>query len=85
MRPKVTGLAEGRSEVETFETLEIFQVREERESSGGGVTTTVRSTAKEEIWTIQSTSRHQKKSRVGGNRSQPLDLGVCGPTVVGSR
>jgi hypothetical protein len=62
MRPKVTLLAGGRSKVKTFETLEIFQVREENESSGGGVTTTIRSVAEEEIWTVRSMSRHQKKS-----------------------
>jgi len=32
MRPKVTGFAEDRSEAEAFDTLEIFQVREENES-----------------------------------------------------
>jgi hypothetical protein len=39
MRSKVTGLTGGISEAETLETLEIFQVREENESSGGGETT----------------------------------------------
>jgi hypothetical protein len=32
MRPKVIGLTEGRSEAKTFDTLEIFQIREENES-----------------------------------------------------
>jgi hypothetical protein len=39
---KVIGLAE-ESKVETFETLEIFQVREKFQSSGGGASTTIRS------------------------------------------
>jgi hypothetical protein len=33
-----SGLTGSKSKVETFETSEIFQVREERESSGGGAT-----------------------------------------------
>jgi hypothetical protein len=61
-RTKVTGLTEGRSKVETFETLEIFQVGKENESSGGGVTTAIITVVEEEIWTVQSMSRHKKKS-----------------------
>jgi hypothetical protein len=37
----ISGLTGGRSRVEAFRTSEIFQVREERESSGGGATVTV--------------------------------------------
>jgi hypothetical protein len=43
------GLAGSKSKVETFETSEIFQVREESESSGGGATMTVGSSTVKDL------------------------------------
>jgi hypothetical protein len=37
----ISGLTGGRSRDEAFKTYEIFKVREERESSGGGVVVTI--------------------------------------------
>jgi hypothetical protein len=44
-----SGLAGSKSKVETFETSEIFQVREESESSGGGATMTVGSSTVKDL------------------------------------
>jgi hypothetical protein len=43
------GLAGSKSKVETFEISEIFQVREESESSGGGATVTIGSSTVKDL------------------------------------
>jgi hypothetical protein len=45
----ISGLTGGRSKVEAFGTSEIFQVREESESSGGGVTVVVGSSTVKDL------------------------------------
>jgi hypothetical protein len=85
VRPKSSGLAGEESKVEAFETFGNLPSQEEIQSSGGGASTTIRSAAEEEIWTIEShvqTPRRAAQEETDLSRriwehvdQQPLDPG----------
>jgi hypothetical protein len=72
-RDHTSGLTGSKPKVETFETYEIFQVREESESSGGGETMIVGSSAVKDLdhWNHVQTIRRMRREEI---RSQRLDL-----------
>jgi hypothetical protein len=72
-RDHTPGLAGSKPKVETFETSEIFQVREESESSGGGGTMIVGSSVVKYLdrWNHIQTVRRTRREEI---RSQRLDL-----------
>jgi hypothetical protein len=62
--------------------LKIFQVKEEGEISGAGVTTTIKSAIEEQIWTVES--HIQTPSRVCRRRTDLIcQIWARGPTTIG--
>jgi hypothetical protein len=83
MRPKVTGLAGGRSKVETFEMFWNSSKFQESARSGGGVKVTLGSSTVKDLdhqFRVQTGGAH-----TGGEHIPFVGSMHKGPKIVGSR